>query len=153
MEIERKYLVTGGGWDDGSPGVRMAQGYLTLDPDRSVRVRLAGDQAWITVKGRTQGISRVEYEYAIPAEDARGLLAMCLPSVIDKTRHRIQFAGHLWEVDVFHGDNDGLVMAEVELDDEAIIPPLPPWVGDEVSGDTRYFNVNLATFPFREFTS
>lgn len=153
MEIERKYLVTGDAWNDGSPGERMVQGYLSLDPDRSVRVRLAGEKAWITVKGRTHGISRAEFEYPVPPDDARGLLEMCLPSLIDKTRHRIQYAGHLWEVDVFHGDNEGLVLAEVELEDAAIIPPLPPWAGDEVSADTRYSNISLATRPFRKFSS
>jgi len=151
MEIERKYLVTGDAWNDGSPGERMLQGYLSLDPDRSVRVRLAGEKAWITIKGRAHGINRAEYEYPVPPDDARGLLEMCLPSVIDKTRHRIHFAGHLWEVDVFHGANEGLVLAEVELGDENTNPPLPPWVGDEVSHDSRYFNASLATRPFRDF--
>lgn len=150
-EIERKFLVTGDSWDDGSPGVRIAQGYLTTDPDRSVRVRLAGGQAWITIKGRTEGLTRAEFEYPIPADDARDLLAICLPSVIDKTRHRIHFGGHLWEIDVFHGANEGLVMAEVELADESVSPELPPWVGADVSADFRYYNASLATRPFREF--
>lgn len=147
-EIERKFLIADDSWHDGSPGVRMAQGYLSLDPDRTVRVRLAGENAWLTVKGRTQGITRTEFEYAIPPGDARDLLAMCLSSVIDKTRHRIEFGGHVWEVDVFHGANEGLVLAEVELDDESVSPELPPWVGEEVSADVRYFNANLASRPF-----
>lgn len=150
-EIERKFLVTGDAWNDGRAGVRIAQGYLSLDPDRTVRVRLAGESAWLTIKGRTVGITRDEFEYAIPAADARGLLEKCLPSVIDKTRHRIEFAGHLWEVDVFHGDNDGLVLAEVELADESVEPELPPWAGAEVSHDPRFFNANLAIRPFRDF--
>lgn len=147
-EIERKFLVSSDAWHDGSPGVRLAQGYLSLDPDRCARVRLAGENAWLTVKGRTLGITRAEFEYPIPAEDARLLLDMCLPSVIDKTRHRIAFGGHIWEVDVFHGVNDGLVIAEVELtgEDEAINPP--PWIGDEVSADSRYYNASLAQAPF-----
>jgi adenylate cyclase len=136
-EIERKFLIADDSWNDGSPGVRIAQGYLSLDPDRTVRVRLAGENAWITVKGRTQGITRAEFEYAIPADDARDLLEMCLPSVIDKTRHRIDFGGHVWEVDVFHGAN--------------VSPELPPWIGAEVSDDARYFNANLASHPFRSF--
>lgn len=147
-EIERKFLVTGGSWNDGSPGIRIAQGYLSLDPDRCVRVRLAGDEAWLTIKGRSEGITRAEFEYAIPPQEARDLLEICLPSVIDKTRHRIPFGGHVWEVDVFHGANDGLVIAEVELDDAADSPELPPWVGAEVSSDLRYYNANLATRPF-----
>lgn len=150
-EIERKFLVTGDSWNDGSPGVRIAQGYLTLDPDRNVRVRLAGGQAWITIKGRTGGITRTEFEYPIPAADARELLEICLPSVIDKTRHRIHSGGHLWEIDVFHGANDGLVLAEVELTDESISPPLPPWVGTDVSADFRYYNASLASHPFSAF--
>ena len=131
--------------------MRIAQGYLTQDPDRSVRIRLAGENAWITVKGRSHGITRAEFEYPIPATDARELLGMCLPSVIDKTRHRIEHHGHVWEVDVFHGENDGLVIAEVELADESETPQLPPWLGMEVSDDARYLNTNLALKPFSKF--
>ena len=151
MEIERKYLVTGDGWNDGSPGSRIVQGYLSTDPDRSVRVRLAGDNAWLTVKGRSVGIARAEFEYPIPADDARQLLEICVPSLVEKTRHRIEHAGHLWEVDVFHGANEGLVLAEVELDDVDDTPVLPSWAGAEVSDDPRYFNLSLATRPFRDF--
>ena len=150
-EIERKFLVADDSWCDGTPGVRMAQGYLSLDPDRTVRVRLAGDNAWLTIKGRTEGITRAEFEFAIPTDDAQMLLAICLPSLIDKTRHEISYRGHLWEIDVFHGDNEGLVIAEVELADESISPALPPWVGAEVSSDTRYFNSRLATAPFKSW--
>lgn len=150
-EIERKFLVAEDSWRDGSAGVRIAQGYLSQDPDRTVRVRLAGDNAWLTIKGRTEGITRAEFEYVIPADDAQVLLEMCLPSVIDKTRHEISYAGHLWEIDVFHGDNEGLVVAEVELADESISPELPPWVGAEVSSDARYFNSCLAALPFRKW--
>lgn len=150
-EIERKFLVAGDAWRDGSPGIRMAQGYLTLDPDRTVRVRLAGGNAWLTVKGRTRGVTRAEFEYPIPPEDAREMLGMCLPSVIDKTRHRIPSGRHVWEIDVFHGANEGLVLAEVELadEDEAIQPP--PWIGAEVSGDVRYYNASLAGSPYAEW--
>jgi CYTH domain-containing protein len=152
-EIERKFLVANDSWRDGSPGVRMAQGYLSLDPDRTVRVRLAGGNAWLTVKGRTAGITRSEFEYEIPATDARELLEMCLPSVIDKTRYRLEFGGHVWEVDEFHGENEGLVMAEVELADERVEPELPSWAGLEVSADARYYNASLARRPFGSFGS
>jgi adenylate cyclase len=152
-EIERKFLVSGDSWRDGSPGVRMAQGYLSLDPDRTVRVRLAGENAWITVKGRTHGITRMEFEYEIPSGDAAELLEICLPSVIDKTRHRVEFRGHPWEIDVFHGANEGLVVAEVELADESVCPKLPPWVGAEVSTDVRYYNASLAVRSFGSFES
>jgi len=147
-EIERKFLVADDSWRDGSPGVRIAQGYLSQDPDRTVRVRLAGENAWITIKGRTQGITRAEFEYAIPTEEARELLGLCLPSVIDKTRHEVRHGGHVWEVDVFHGENDGLIVAEVELSGEDETPDMPAWVGAEVSDDARYFNSHLASHPF-----
>lgn len=151
LEIERKFLVADPSCVDGVPGVRIAQGYLSLDPERTVRVRLAGDQAWITIKGRSSGISRAEHEFAIPAADAAGLLAMCLSSIIDKTRHVIHFAGHAWEVDVFHGENEGLVLAEVELEHESSSPAFPPWLGREVSDDPRFFNASLAANPFSRF--
>ena len=148
-EIERKFLVSDDSWRSADPaGVRMAQGYLTLDPDRTVRVRVAGDQAWLTIKGRSVGITRAEFEYPVPACDARELLAMCLPTVIDKTRHRISYEGHIWEVDEFHGANQGLVVAEVELADASAEPVLPPWVGAEVSDDSRYYNASLAMLPY-----
>jgi adenylate cyclase len=150
-EIERKFLVADESWRDGTPGVRIDQGYLSQDPERTVRVRVAGEHAWITIKGRTEGITRAEFEYAIPVEDAQDLLGLCLPSVIDKTRYEISHGGHLWEIDVFHGANLGLVIAEVELADEAISPDLPPWVGAEVSADARYFNSCLAAVPYAKW--
>jgi CYTH domain-containing protein len=150
-EIERKFLVTQDTWRDGSPGVRIAQGYLSLDPERTVRVRLAGGDAWLTIKGVTRGLTRAEFEYPIPHDDARALLALCLPSVIDKTRHRVRHGDHVWEIDVFHGENEGLVMAEVELSAESDLPEIPPWVGLEVSADARYYNSNLASQPFGEW--
>ena len=150
-EIERKFLVIDDAWCHGAIGIRMAQGYLAIDPERTVRVRLAGDEAWLTIKGPTRGISRSEFEYPIPPEDARSLLELCLPTVIDKTRHRVPHAGHVWEVDVFHGENEGLVIAEVELADESIQPDLPPWVGEEVSHDRRYSNSSLSRTPFSAF--
>jgi adenylate cyclase len=150
-EIERKFLVTNDSWRGGSPGVRIAQGYLTQDPERTVRVRVAGERAWLTIKGHTEGITRAEFEYPIPEADARELLERCLPSVIDKTRHEVLFGGHLWEIDVFHGKNEGLVIAEVELADESVSPQLPPWVGVEVSSDPRYFNACLAAVPYSEW--
>ena len=152
-EIERKFLVLNDSWRDGSPGVRIAQGYLSKDPDRTVRVRLAGENAWITIKGRTLGITRAEFEYTIPPEEARELLGLCLPSVIDKTRHEVRHGGHVWEVDVFHGENDGLIVAEVELADENETPEMPAWVGEEVSNDARYFNSHLASHPFTRWAA
>lgn len=147
-EIERKFLVANDSWRDGSPGVEIAQGYLTRDLDRTVRIRVGGERAWVTIKGRSKGISRAEFEYEIPLGDARELLAMCLPAVVEKTRYAISHEGHVWEIDVFHGANAGLIVAEVELADETIEPGLPPWLGDEVSADSRYFNSALASRPF-----
>jgi adenylate cyclase len=150
-EIERKFLLADESWRDGSPGVRIAQGYLSQDPDRTVRVRIAGENAWLTIKGRSEGITRAEFEYEIPLDEAKALLELCLPSVIDKTRHRIQFGGHEWEIDVFHGENAGLVVAEVELADESISPAMPLWIGAEVSLDARYFNSCLAVTPYAKW--
>jgi adenylate cyclase len=150
-EIERKFLLADDSWRDGSPGVRIAQGYLSQDPDRTVRVRIAGGGAWLTIKGRSEGIARAEFEYEIPPADAAELLEMCLPSVIDKTRHLVNYGGHVWEIDVFHGENEGLVVAEVELADPSISPVMPPWAGAEVSSDARYFNSCLATNPFKKW--
>lgn len=151
LEIERKFLVINDEWRGDAPGERIAQGYLSQDPDRTVRVRISGNQAWLTIKGRNHGITRAEFEYAIPPDEARELLGLCLPSVIDKTRYRRQWAGQEWEIDVFHGENTGLVVAELELADAAVRPELPPWVGEEVSADSRYFNSCLASFPYRQW--
>jgi CYTH domain-containing protein len=148
IEIERKFLVRDHSVLAIVSGVRISQGYLSFDPDRTVRVRVAEDGAWLTIKGRGKGISRAEFEYAIPVEEARQLLEFCTGSVVDKTRHKIHHAGHLWEVDVFHGDNDGLIVAEVELDSEEESVELPEWIGAEVSDDPRYFNAKLAREPF-----
>ena len=150
IEIERKFLVTSDAWRaDSRPGVRMTQGYLSRQPGRTVRVRVAGDNAWLTIKGAAEGISRAEFEYPVPPQDAAGLLALCELGSIDKTRYEVPFGDHVWEVDVFHGENDGLVVAEVELGDAHEKPLLPPWVGLEVSDDRRYANSSLTERPFR----
>jgi adenylate cyclase len=148
-EIERKYLVTGDQWRDGAVGSQFRQGYLARDPGRSVRVRIAADEAWLNIKGATKGISRQEFEYRIPLDDALALLALSVDPPIEKTRYLIKHEGHLWEVDEFHGANDGLLVAEIELESESNEFPLPPWVGDEVSGDPRYCNACLSKRPFR----
>jgi adenylate cyclase len=149
VEIERKFLVRDRSVLDRSTGVHYRQGYLSRDPDRTVRIRLAGDDAVLTIKGRTVGSSRAEFEYGIPADDARQLLTLCGPAIIGKTRHRLRHAGNTWEVDVFRGDNDGLVVAEVELRSADEPVALPDRVGDEVTGDPRYSNANLVARPYR----
>ncbi len=147
-EIERKFLVSGDAWKTAAaPGVRIQQGYLCSDKDRTVRVRVAGDQAWLTVKGLTQGSSRPEFEYPVPIEDGRQMLAMCERPLLEKTRHRVDHASLTWEVDVFEGDNAGLILAEVELERADQKVDLPPWAGLEVTDDARYYNVNLAKHP------
>lgn len=147
VEIERKFLVTGDGWRNGS-GVLYRQGYLNRDKSRTVRVRIAGDAAFLTIKGRSVGATRAEFEYPIPVADAQALLALCDGPLIEKTRYRVPHAGHEWEVDVFAGDNAGLVVAELELQSESEAFAAPAWLGEEVSHDARYFNSNLATQPF-----
>jgi adenylate cyclase len=152
-EIERKYLVTGEEWRrEAGPGVAYRQGYLANNERCSVRVRLGDDGARLNVKSATLGVSREEYEYALPEPDARAMLeTLCERPVIEKTRYVVPHGGHRWEVDVFEGANAGLVVAEIELGDEAEQVPLPPWVGAEVTDDPRYYNVNLVANPFRDW--
>jgi adenylate cyclase len=148
MEIERKFLVRGDAWRTGADGTRIRQGYLSLARERTVRIRATEKQAWLTIKGVTRGISRVEFEYAIPAADAQHLLdELCLQPLIEKTRYAVRYGGHLWDIDEFHGANQGLIVAEIELGSETEVFERPPWLGDEVSGDPRYFNSSLVRNP------
>lgn len=150
-EIERKYLIKPGQWLLALEGRRMTQGYLSRDPDRTVRVRVVGDEAFMTVKSRRTGISRTEIEFPIALEHARDLLLLCHQPLIDKTRHEVIHEGMLWEVDVFHGANDGLVVAEIELPAEDTPFALPEWAGEEVTHDLRYTNSRLSATPFSEW--
>jgi adenylate cyclase len=148
-EIERKFLVRDPSVVEHVSGTPIRQGYLSTDPDRTVRVRRAGERAYITIKGRARGPSRAEYEYEVPAEDAAELLdALCLRPILEKTRYRILHAGRTWEVDVFGSDNAGLVTAEIELPDEDVEVDIPDWVGPEVTGDGRFVNANLVARPW-----
>jgi len=155
QEIERKFLVNGEAWRAGArTAQRMRQGYLCVDPGRTVRVRVAGDQAWLTIKGASSGAARAEYEYPLPLTEANRLLDdLCLQPIIDKTRHLVPHEGLVFEVDVFHGENTGLVLAELELEREDAPVLLPGWIGREVTGDERYFNAYLARRPFRSWPS
>ncbi len=149
-EIERKFLVTNDLWRVGAKGTLYRQGYLSTAADRNVRVRIIGDQGFLTVKGRADGITRLEFEYEIPLADATGMLDdLCLKPLIEKTRTKIDYRGATWEVDDFAGDNAGLVVAEVELASEDQRVELPPWIGEEVSEDPRYFNSSLVAKPFK----
>jgi adenylate cyclase len=152
QEIEHKFLVDTQLWQPPGEGTLIRQGYLSTNKDRVVRVRTAGPRAYLTIKGPGH-ISRAEFEYAIPFEDATQMLdRLCLPSLIEKTRYRQQVGAHTWEIDVFRGDNEGLVMAEIELDDEGETFERPNWVLQEVSDDPRYFNASLAGAPFKTWT-
>jgi adenylate cyclase len=146
FEIERRFLVAGDGWQDGADaGTRIVQGYVVADAARAVRVRVAGERAWLTLKGPTRGATRSEFEYPIPVDDALALLAtLCGEGRVEKTRHRVLHAGRVWEVDVFGGAHAGLVLAEVELPAEDAPLARPAWVGTEVTRDVRYSNAVLA---------
>jgi adenylate cyclase len=147
IEIERKFLVAGSAWRQAA-GARLSQGYLNRDKERTVRVRLAGAQAFLTIKGLTRGASRSEFEYEIPAVDGEQLLKMCEGPVIEKIRRVIVHDGSTWEVDEFLGDNAGLVVAEIELQSEDQAFSRPEWLGEEVTHESRYFNSNLASHPY-----
>lgn len=151
VEIERKFLVIGDEWRSHSEPHPIVQGYLSRDPDRVVRVRLIDGQAFMTVKGRPVGITRSEIEFPIDPSHALALLPMCIPTVIDKTRHYSTWAGFTWEIDEFHGANDGLIIAEIELPSEDALFECPPWIGREVSSDHRYANSYLSEHPFKSW--
>ncbi len=145
QEIERKFLVEGEFRESAVEAFRIAQGYLCSVPERTVRVRIKGEKGFITVKGRgsESGMSRYEWEKEIPVAEARELLKLCEPGIIDKTRFIIPAGSHVFEVDEFHGANEGLVLAEIELSSEAESFPRPAWLGREVTGDPRYYNSTL----------
>ena len=147
-EIERKFRIDPN-WQPPGDGVAYEQGYLSSKPERTVRVRIAGDHAKLTIKGANQGVTRAEYEYDIPLADAESLLAICEQPTIRKRRYVVEHAGKTWEVDVFAGENAGLVIAELELASEDEVFEKPSWVRDEVSDDPRYYNSNLVAKPFK----
>lgn len=152
LEIERKFLVAGEYKSLASSSERITQGYLSSASGRTVRVRIRGDRGWLTIKGPSKdgGLSRFEWEMEIPLSDARALLDLCEPGAIDKTRWLVPAGDgiHTWEVDEFHGENAGLVVAEIELRSEADAFERPSWLGPEVTGDRRYYNSQLTQHPF-----
>ena len=149
-EIERKYLVKGTAWKALAAGTVYRQGYLSTVKERTVRVRTVGAKGFLTIKGLTTGVTRAEFEYEIPAEEANAMLdGLCERPLIEKTRYKIGVGAHTWEVDEFQGDNEGLVVAEVELKSADEKPEIPAWVAEEVSSDPRYFNSNLVKKPFK----
>ena len=152
-EIERKFLVRNNDWRQYVyHSVLMCQGYLISDESRSVRVRISGDAAHLNIKSGTLGITRSEYEYPIPLADAKEILdTLCRKPLVEKMRHLVRYAGHLWEIDEFAGDNAGLVVAEVELADVGEEFQQPSWLGEDVSHDRRYYNACLVEHPYKDW--
>ena len=145
VEIERKFLVVGESWRAAGRPTHIVQGYLTRDPERVVRIRTAGERAFVTLKGITRDTSRSEFEYPIPLADARQMLAeLCLKPLLAKTRYEVDVGDLTWEIDVFEAPHAGLIVAEVELHAADHVFERPAWVGAEVTGDARYYNQNLA---------
>jgi len=153
QEIERKFLVSGDFKPHVTDSTRIIQGYLSSVPERAVRARIKGDKGFLTIKGigNKSGASRYEWEREIPVAEAEELLAICEPGMIDKTRHEVEFGGKVFEVDEFHGDNNGLIVAELELQSEDEVFEKPDWLGQEVTGDTRYYNASLMKNPYRDW--
>ncbi len=153
VETERKFLVDGDAWRGEARARRaLRQGYLAIDGKTTVRVRTDGVSAWLTVKGANTGLSRPEFEYAVPVRDADELLGLCAGRLVEKIRHHVPVGEKLWEVDEFTGANQGLVVAELELADPDEDFVRPEWLGPEVSGDPRYLNANLSVRPYAAWT-
>lgn len=151
FEIERKFLIDTSKWAAADQGTKITQAYLGLFPSPTVRIRIAGDQAYLTIKGRSETIAHPEFEYEIPAQDAMEMLKLAISEPVEKTRYKIRHQGFLWEVDIFEGKNQGLVMAEIELETELQEFPLPDWILMEVTGDERFYNSYLSVHPYQEW--
>jgi CYTH domain-containing protein len=151
MEIERKFLVHKEGWLKANKpaGEHITQGYLTVDPEKTIRVKVKNNAGFITIKGKTVNISREEYEFPIPADEAAEVIQKFAGDTIDKIRFTLNYKGKKWEVDEFLGDNEGLLLAEIELDTENESFEKPEWIDKEVSDDNRYYNSNLSKHPFK----
>lgn len=152
-EIERKFLVTGNGWREHIQSKQhYIQGYFTTHEACSIRIRVTGKKARLNIKSATLGITRSEYDYPIPAKDAEEMLhSLCKKPLLEKTRYFVRHENHLWEIDVFHGDNEGLVIAEIELQSGEEEFARPEWVGKEVSDDPRYYNTCLVDNPWKNW--
>ena len=148
QEIERKFLVLKNQFHPSGEAIKITQGYLTADSGRTVRIRIAGEKGFITIKGKMEGITRTELEYEIPKHEAEILLKMCLNNLVEKTRYIEKYKGMIWEVDVFEKENAGLFLAEIELESENQSFEIPPWVGEEITFDIRYYNFWLSKNPF-----
>ncbi len=153
LEIERKFTVVGDSWKEGATSELYVQGYMSSDSCSTLRIRQAGERAWLTIKGKRDNLSRLEFEYPIPPADAQLMLEkLCLPLLIRKRRYRKEYQGFIWEIDEFQGDNEGLVIAEIELHSENQDFIRPPWLGREVSEDRCYYNGSLRTYPYCKWT-
>lgn len=150
QEIERKFLVKGDFKPEAFKSTRISQGYLSSVPERTVRVRIKGNQGFLTIKGKGNhsGISRYEWEKEIPVKEAEELLQLCEPGIIDKTRYLVKSGNHTFEVDEFHGENEGLILAEIELETENESFVKPSWIAEEVTGDAKYYNAVLTKHPY-----
>jgi adenylate cyclase len=155
IEIERKFLLVDKSWRQAADaGTRMRQGYLSNSDKSSIRVRISDVAAHLNIKSAEPGCVRREYEYPIPVVEAEELLAdLCHDALIEKVRYKVNFSGFVWEIDVFSGANQGLVVAEIELDDLEQKFPRPPWLGREVSDEIRYYNSHLISYPFCQWSS
>lgn len=152
QEIERKYLVKNEDFKKHAEGIPYHQGYLNSAKERVVRVRTIGDKGFLTIKGISKGATRLEYEYEIPYKDSKELLELlCEKPTINKHRYKVEYKGFVWEIDEFHGENDGLTLAEIELESEDQSFDIPDWIGEEVTGDPKYFNSNLIKNPFKNW--
>ncbi|MCH7732009.1 MAG: CYTH domain-containing protein [Candidatus Marinimicrobia bacterium] len=151
-EIERKFLVKESNWQKSSKGSLIQQGYIVIRKEKVVRIRIMNDKGYLTIKGTTTGATRNEYEYEIPLEDARQMLNnLCEKPILEKHRYKINQGGMTWEIDIFHGDNEGLIVAEIELEYEDQEFEKPDWVDMEVTDDPKYFNSNLVKNPFKKW--
>ncbi len=148
VEIERKFLIDTQLWKPTVKGIKISQGYLSIDSEKVIRVRIADEQGFLTIKGKAIGIVRTELEYEIPKNEAVVLLEMCNGLVVEKYRYKENFKDMIWEVDIFEGKNKGLILAEIELEHEDQVFDLPDWVGEEVTFDKRYYNSWLSQNPF-----
>jgi CYTH domain-containing protein len=154
QEIERKFLVRKELWkNQPKNGQVYRQGYLNSVKERTVRVRIANNKGYLTVKGLTRGATRLEFEYEIPVEDAQKLLDLCEKPLIEKTRYKIEQGDFVWEVDEFFGENEGLILAEIELESEEQSFSKPDWLAEEVTDDPRYFNANLVQHPYSKWAN
>ncbi len=149
LEIERKFLVDSAKWQPTDKGIKLIQAYLNMNP--TVRIRIAGEKAFLTIKGPSKNISRPEFEYEVPRDDAVEMLDLAVSNLVEKTRYEVWHEGFTWEVDVFSGKNTGLLMAEIELESESQNFPRPDWLLSEVSGDSRYYNSYLSVHPFQNW--